>query len=369
MTISSQLFSAPPDIAAKIATRKPIYMGYPMEYANVGAGKDRHIDTCLTRMVESETTNGFEHFELIGDLPNFNYAEIDLSTTFLGHRLELPIMISSLTGGGKKSERINRNLAEAAQHIGLAMTVGSQQIMLEYPETRPSFEVRRWAPDILLLADLGLVHLNCGLTVQKCRDAVEAIGADGLVLYLNPMHEVVQRNGILDFTGLLGKLETLCADFPYPIMIKEVGYGFSDVALQRIRTCPIAALDVAGMGGTCWSRIEAESGRMRLSPVLELGVKTAETLEAALRILPRKIEVLASGGIRTGADMAKSLAMGATATGMGLPFLRWSFDSAHRVVAEVERLTEELRLCLWYTGSRTLSELKHKVKNTCAQRI
>ncbi|MCM2358975.1 MAG: type 2 isopentenyl-diphosphate Delta-isomerase [Geobacteraceae bacterium] len=328
----------------------------------VGAGKDRHIETCLTRQVESESANGFERYELIGDLPDFSFAEIDLSTTLLGRPLKLPIMISSLTGGGKKSERINRNLAEAAQRLGLAMTVGSQRIMLEHPETRPSFEVRRWAPDILLLADLGLVHLNHGLTVEKCREAVEAIGADGLALYVNPVHEAVQRNGMLDFTGLIGKLAALCEGFPYPIMIKEVGYGFSEAALRKFRSCPFAALDVAGMGGTDWGRIEVESGRARLSSGLELGVRTAESLEAALRILPPNVAVLASGGIRTGVDIAKALAMGATAAGMGLPFLRWAHDSADRVVREVERLAEELKISLWYTGSRTLPELKRKVK-------
>lgn len=328
----------------------------------VGIGKDRQIETCLTRNVESGATNGFEHYELIGDLPDFHFAEIDLSTTFLGHRLNLPIMVSSLTGGGRQSERINRNLAEAAQRLGLAMTVGSQRIMLEHPETLPSFEVRRWAPDILLMADLGLVHLNNGLTEKMCREAVESIGADGLTLYVNPMHEAAQLNGMLDFTSLIGKLTTLCESFPYPIMIKEVGYGFSELAFKKLRQCPIAAIDVAGRGGTDWDRIEFEPSRARHGHVLELGVRTAESLKAALLIMPHEVEVLASGGIRTGVDIAKALALGATAAGMGLPFLRWANDSADRVVREVERLAEELKLSMWYTGSRTFQELKDKIK-------
>lgn len=330
----------------------------------VGAGKDRHIETCLTREVESHATNGFERYELIGDLPDFSFTEIDLSTTLLGRRLDVPIMISSLTGGGGKSERINRNLAEAAQRLGLAMTVGSQRVMLEHPETRPSFEVRRWAPDILLMADLGLVHLNHGLTVEKCREAVEVIGADGLAIYVNPMHEALQHNGMLNFTGLIGKLEALCEGFPYPIMIKEVGYGFSEAALRRFRSCSIAALDVAGMGGTDWGRIETENGRPQLNPGLELGVRTVESLESAVRVLPGEVAVLASGGIRTGTEIAKALAIGATAAGLGLPFLKWAQDSADRIVDEVEKLAEELKLCLWYTGSRTLQEMKHKIKAT-----
>jgi isopentenyl-diphosphate delta-isomerase len=330
----------------------------------LGSGKDRHIETCLIGQVESETSNGFDRYELIGDLPDFHFDEIDLSTILLGRRLALPIMISSLTGGGQKSQRINRNLAEAAQRLGIAMTVGSQRIMLEHPETLPSFEVRRWAPDILLLADLGLVHLNHGLTVEKCCRAVEAIGADGLALYVNPMHEAIQREGMLDFRGLVDKLATLRERFPYPIMVKEVGYGFSEAALQKICNCSISALDVAGKGGTDWGRIETASGRAHPNRCLELGVQTAQALEAAERIIPADVALLASGGIRTGLDIAKALAMGATVAGMGLPFLKWADDSADRVVIEVERMVEELRTCFWYTGSRNILELRHKVRSS-----
>ena len=326
----------------------------------VGVGKDRHIETCLARGGESLGGNGFEHYELIGDLPDFHFNEIDLSTSFFGHRLNLPIMISSLTGGGRQSERINQNLAEAAQRLGLAMTVGSQRIMLEHPDTLPSFEVRRWAPDILLMADLGLVHLNHGLNVEMCRQAVEAIGADGLALYVNPMHEAIQPDGMLDFSRLVEKLVNLLENFTCPVMIKEVGYGFSEVALKRFRQCPIAAIDVAGMGGTDWGRIE--SGHAHAGHELELGVRTADSLVAALQIMPHKVEVVASGGIRTGGDISKALAMGAKAVGMGLPFLRWAHDSADRVVKEVERLVEELKLSMWYTGSRTLQELNGKIR-------
>ncbi len=329
---------------------------------HMGAGKDRHVATCLNSHVEFQVTNGFERYELIGDLPDFDFASMDLSTMLLGRRLALPLMISSLTGGGKTSETINRNLAEAAQRLGIAMTVGSQRVMLEHPETRASFEVRRWAPDILLLADLGLVHFNLGLNAEKCREAVESIGADALALYVNPMHEAVQRNGMLDFTGLLDKLRTLCENFPYPIMVKEVGYGFSAATLRKLASCPIAALDIGGMGGTDWGRVENESSRARLSSALGLGVRTAESLALAVNILPSEVALLVSGGVRTGADIAKGLAMGATAAGMGLPFLKWGSESADRVVTEVRQLAEELRLCMWYTGSRTLDDLKTKVK-------
>jgi isopentenyl-diphosphate delta-isomerase len=148
----------------------------------------------------------------------------------------------------------------------------------------------------------------------------------------------VKKNSVLDFTGLIGKLQELCEAFPYPIMIKEVGYGFSEAALQKIRLCPVAALDVARAGGTDWGRIEPESDRASLSRYIELGSPTAESLETAIRVLPREKAVLASGGVRSGADMAKALAMGATATGIGLPFLRWAQVSSEHAIEEVERL-------------------------------
>jgi hypothetical protein len=192
-----------------------------------------------------------------------------------------------MTGGGARSEDLNRRLAQAAQAAGIGMAVGSQSLMLKDASTAPSYQVRRWAPDILLFADLGLVHLNRGLDRAACVRAVEAIGADALMLYANHMHEAFQVAGDLDFTRLLDRLAALAADFPYPIVVKEVGNGFSAATLARLGRLPLAGVDVAGMGGTHWGRVEAlVAGRALDSPVEELGVPTAESLEEAVRILP-----------------------------------------------------------------------------------
>ena len=325
--------------------------------------KDRHVEICLTQPVESRRPNGFDRWELLGDLPDFDFAALDLSGELFGRRLALPLFISSMTGGGTRSEELNRRLAEAAQATGIGMAVGSESLLLKDPATAPSYDVRRWAPDILLFADLGLVHLNRGLDRAACTRAVEAIGADALMLYANHMHEAFQVAGDLDFTRLLDRLGELAADFPYPIVVKEVGNGFSEATLGRLARLPLSGVDVAGLGGTHWGRVEAlVAGRTVDSPLEELGVPTADALEAAARVLPPTMPVFASGGVRNGVEVAKALAMGARAAGIGLPFLRWAAESVDRVVVGVGDLDRELRLSMWWAGVREVGALRGKVR-------
>jgi len=327
-----------------------------------GAVKDLQVLTCLTQDVQGRLSTGFEAWRLEPRFPDLAFDEIDTSCWLLGKRLELPLIVSSLTGGGERSESINARLAQAAQRLGIGMALGSQRIMLQHPAAARSFQVRRWAPDILLLANLGLVHLNRGLTREDCLRAVETTGADGLVFYLNPLHEVFQEGGDTDFRGLLEKLGELCESFPYPVLVKEVGFGLSEDVLRRLAPLGVAAVDVAGAGGTDWGRVERAMGRSRPSPLYgEFGVPTAEALEAAVRILPARTAVLASGGVRTGVEIAKAIALGARCAGMALPFLRWAHDSVERVIREVEGLGEQLRVAMWYAGASDLAALRGRV--------
>lgn len=335
-------------------------MSYP------GASKDRHVEACLRGHVEPQDcsqANGFARHRLVGGFPDFAFRDLDTSCMLLGRRLSLPLMITSLTGGGRRSGELNRRLATAAQALGIGLCVGSQRVMLDHPDTADSFRVRPFAPDILLLADLGLVHLNRGLTEEHCRRAVEEIEADGLALYVNPMHELFQPGGETDFRGLFDKLARLRETFPYPLVVKEVGFGLSESTLRRLAALDLAAVDVAGQGGTDWGRVEGAPGGTTASEACrELGVPTAESLAAAVGILPTRTAVIASGGLRTGVEIAKSLAMGATCAGMGLPFLRWASESEERIVGEVRQLEADLRASLWYAGAPNLASVRGRIE-------
>jgi isopentenyl-diphosphate delta-isomerase len=222
--------------------------------------------------------------------------------------------------------------------------------------------VRDVAPSILLFGNLGLIHLNYGIGYDECMYAVEEIGADGLMLYVNPLQEVFQGSGMVNFGGILRKLERLCERFPYPIVIKEIGYGMPRDFLLKVKELAVWGIDVAGRGGTNWGKIEcllwSKKGPEGLE---EIGIPTAMALKEAFEVLKGKV-LFASGGIRKGIEMAKAIALGAKAVSMGLPFLRWASQGLEAILKGVETLREELRFWMWYTGSKDLNALQGKAK-------
>jgi isopentenyl-diphosphate delta-isomerase len=321
--------------------------------------KDLHIKACLSHDVETNVSNGLERVTLTGGFPDYAFSEIDLHTEFLGKTLSLPLMIAPITGGGSLSRRINRRLARAAESLGLAMAVGSQKLMLDNLAAPDSFLLREIAPHIPLLANIGLVH------VKRGRDyllrAVESIQADGLILYVNPIQEALQEGGEKDFHGLLEKLEEIVAEFPYPVLLKEVGAGIPEslAAWIAARKC-IKGVDVAGLGGTNWARIEGLMADQDFALYESLGTDTAESIIAARRHLRQDQYLIASGGIRNGVEMAKALAMGANLVSMALPFLRWASHSREEILRGVNELKKQLQVALWYTGSSRIKELQGK---------
>ncbi|MFN3929561.1 MAG: type 2 isopentenyl-diphosphate Delta-isomerase, partial [Thermoflexus sp.] len=220
--------------------------------------KADHIRINLEEDVSfGQLTTGFERLRFVHRaLPELDLQEVDLSTTFFGKTLKAPLLISSMTGGTEEAGRINRNLAEAAQARGIAMGLGSMRAALERPELLPTFQVRRYAPDILLFANLGAVQLNYGYTVDHCRRAVELVKADALILHLNPLQEALQPEGDTNFAGLLRKIEAVCKALPVPVVVKEVGWGISEEVARLLADAGVAAIDVAGAGGTSWSQVE-----------------------------------------------------------------------------------------------------------------
>jgi isopentenyl-diphosphate delta-isomerase len=267
-----------------------------------------------------------------------------------------------MTGGTEDAETINQNLALAAQIHGLGMGVGSQRAALEEPDLSHTYQVRDVAPDILLLANLGAVQLNYGYGVEHCQRAVEMIEADGLILHLNPLQEALQPEGNTDFSGLLAKIEAVCRRLSVPVIIKEVGWGISEEVARRLADCGVAAIDVAGAGGTSWSEVEmhradSETLRRIAAAFADWGIPTAESIQMARRGAPG-VTLIASGGIRTGVEAAKAIALGADAVALATPFLQPATVSPEAVGEKIGEILEELRTAMFCVGAGNLQELK-----------
>lgn len=326
--------------------------------------KADHIRVCLDEDVQfRRTTNGLERYRFTHCcLPELNRSEIDLSTRFLGKTLGAPLLISSMTGGTGLAKTINHRLAETAQQYRLAMGVGSQRVAVENPHLQSTFAVRSLAPDILLFANLGAVQLNYNYGLDECLRVIDWLEADALILHLNPLQECVQSTGDTNFRGLLGKMAMLCQKLPVPVVVKEVGNGISAATAQQLIEAGIAAIDVAGAGGTSWARVESERAQdakqRRLGQTFaDWGLPTADCITAIRAIAPT-MPLVASGGLRNGLDIAKTLALGADLAGMARPFLQAAADSEAALDGLVDILIAEIETVLFCTGNATFSELR-----------
>lgn len=297
-------------------------------------------------------------------LPELDLAEVDLSTTFLGKPMRAPLLISSMTGGAQATERINLALAEAAQHLGLAMGVGSQRAAVADPRLTYTYQVRRVAPHIPLLANLGAVQLNYGFGIDHCRRAVEMIEADALVLHLNPLQEAVQPEGNVNFKGLLARIEEVCRAVPVPVIAKEVGNGISGADARRLHDAGVWGIDVAGAGGTSWSEVErfrhpSASGSRVAGAFAGWGLPTTEAIRQVRQQLPA-IPLIGSGGIRNGVHMAIALALGADLAATARPALAPAVDErgAEAVVEDLQAYLDELRVAMFCSGCANLAALR-----------
>jgi len=325
--------------------------------------KKQHLELCLdTASVSSPSSTGLEGYSFTHNaLPELDIDEIDLSTTFLGKPLRAPILISSMTGGFDLARKVNRNLAAAAQTLGLAMGVGSQRVAIEEPSAAASFQVRDVAPDILLLGNLGAVQLNYGYTGEHCRRAVEMIGADGLILHLNVLQEAVQPEGNRNFKGLGEKIAAVCRELKVPVVAKEVGNGISVDVAMRLQRAGVNAIDIAGKGGTSWSAVEArraaKQGQRPDTSFADWGIPTEEALISVRKALP-EIQLVASGGVRSGVDIAKSIALGADIAAFGQPLLAAALESSVKVIEYISGIIHELKVSMLCAGAVNLAELR-----------
>lgn len=329
--------------------------------------KRRHIDVCLDDNASYRgVTTGLERYWLpYNALTQTNLARIDLSTTFLGARLTAPVLIGAMTGGADMSAKINRNLAASAQKLGIGMMLGSQRIMLESAlgeQAAASFAVRDVAPDILLFGNIGLAQVTTD-AIPDLAKALDRVGANALAVHTNPLQEAVQHNGDTNFSGSFQRLAEVAEALGYPVLLKEVGHGIGAAAVAQLihpsGAPPVAAIDVAGAGGTSWSRVEqfVRYGELRNPALADWGVPTARAIVEVRAALPA-IPLVASGGIRTGMDAAKALALGADVVAVARPLLAPAIESVDAACEWLQRFIEELRICLHGCGATNLSALR-----------
>jgi len=326
--------------------------------------KRQHIETVLSSDVGAKgVVTGFDRFffEHVA-LPELSLDDVDLSCELFGKRLAAPLLISSMTGGADQARDINLHLAEAAQSLGIAMGLGSQRAALERGELADTYRVRSVAPDILLFANVGAVQLNYGYGADEIRRAVDMIEADAVFLHLNALQEAVQAEGDRNWRGLLGKIEALVPAIAVPVVVKEVGNGIAAPLVRRLADAGVAAVDVAGAGGTSWSEVEAHRQPDRFirgvaHSFAGWGIPTALALIEARAAVP-DLPIFASGGLRDGIDMAKALRLGASLCGTAAPVLGSAADTAEAAGERMAAFIEELRIAAFCTGSADIAALR-----------
>ncbi|MDF2667910.1 MAG: isopentenyl pyrophosphate isomerase [Paenibacillus sp.] len=326
--------------------------------------KAEHIRICLEESVAGKgITTGLEQYRFVHKaLPELDFQEIDLTTEFMGKRIGAPFIISSMTGGTEQARQINLHLAHAAERLGWAMGVGSVRAAIENPQLGATFRVREVAPSIPLLANLGAVQLNYGYGAEECKRAVDMLEADGLVLHLNAMQEVFQPEGNTNFKNLLLRIEQLCRSLAIPVGVKEVGWGIDGATACRLLDAGVNFIDVAGAGGTSWSEVEKFRSRDALrrqaaDAFADWGVPTAACVRDVRRQAPGAV-IVASGGLTSGVDAAKALALGADLAGFGRGLLAAAVDGEDAVLQALAQVEFELRVAMFGIGARTLHDLR-----------
>jgi len=329
--------------------------------------KNDHIRICLEENVQAKRiTTGFEDvFFIHRALPEIDRAEIDLSTKFFNHKFQAPLIVGAMTGGTPEASKINQTIAETVQELGLGMGVGSQRVAIEDPKLESSFvEARRKAPTAFLIANIGAPQLVSGWGIDQAKIAVNMIDADALAIHLNPLQEAVQPEGETNYANTLAKIKEITAKLNVPVIAKETGAGICAEDAKKLAEAGVKAIDVAGAGGTSWAAVEYHRAKIakddkgeRLGETFwDWGIPTAVSVCEVSNTVDAP--VIASGGIRTGIDAAKALALGASLVSISAPALRPATRSASQVKRTLELFIEELRNAMFLTGADTIKKIR-----------
>ena len=312
--------------------------------------KLEHLDVCMKKNVEVGDAL-FGDVRLVhNSLPEMSLHDADTKVEFLGKKLDAPIIISAMTGGVAKAGKINRDLASVAEKLGIGFGVGSQRAMLEDGKAVGTYEVRDVAPGTLVLGNIGAAQLE-NYNALEIRKAMKEIGADAMCVHLNPAQEAIQAEGDVGFNDVLKGIAMLAK--VVPVVAKEVGNGISREVAAELKSAGVKAIDVGGLGGTSWVRVDSIRAK-KDSPFDGWGIPTAASVMECGPILP----TIATGGIRTGVDVAKAVALGADMAGMALPVLRWHSKGGKKAVERgLERAIGELKTAMFLTGSRSVGGL------------
>ncbi len=332
---------------------------------DINVRKTEHIRLCLTDHVEGvNKTTGLEGISFIHNaLPEINFNDIQLNTTFLNKSLNAPFLVSSMTGGSELASKININLAKASEMKGWAIGLGSTRALLESKAHEDSFLIRKHAKSVPLIANIGAVQFNYGYGVEECQRIVDMTEADSLVLHLNSLQEVVQDGGDLNFEQLLPKIEEVCKKLTVPVGVKEVGFGIDGIVAEKLYNVGIAFIDVAGAGGTSWSQVEKLRSKDPLRKAAaeafnSWGLPTKDCIVSVRSKLPTT-PIVASGGMKTGLDAAKAITIGADIVGFARTLLQAATESVESVINIMDQIELEMKMAMFGIGAKDLDALRN----------
>jgi isopentenyl-diphosphate Delta-isomerase len=334
--------------------------------SDIGGRKKDHIQLAVAGDVGfREKTTLMECVRLIHDaLPDLSLDEIDPSLTVLGKRLRAPLIIAAMTGGTAQAQEINKQLAEIAEKVGIGFGLGSQRAMVVNASTTASFSVRERAPSALVLGNVGIVQAR-SMTTSELQSMVDQVGVDALCVHLNPAMEMIQPGGDRDFSGGEETLKRLVEELKVPVIVKETGCGLSPKVLRSAARAGVKHVDVSGAGGTSWVAVETHraSGAAKARGELfwDWGIPTAASVVFAAQA--KMQTVIATGGVRDGLDVAKSLVLGGTMAGVARPVLQVlvneGSDAAQSFLLD---MIETLKVTMLLVGARDLKALREKPK-------